>query len=249
MNEIARLVASLLVVLAGSVALAQEIDPRARELLEGIGGYPEEVRTFQASWVMTYHGGLDGFGTMTSHIVIDVENRRLAGTFERAGGAEDPMNFDGTIRLVDGELTMVMMGMEVPAPPELVETYEAMFDQYGTTDPLAGIERATFDGPVDYGGLLVGDQVSIEGDVSLPNVAQVGVFRYVFAADGTLLGAHSETEVGEVLVLFEGMSGGLALPGASMRTYQLVDGAWQLAIEMRYEDVIVNAEIDEGLFR
>jgi len=102
---------------------------------------------------------------------------------------------------------------------------------------------------VDYGGLLVGDQVSIEGDVSLPNVAQVGVFRYVFAADGTLLGAHSETEVGEVLVLFEGMSGGLALPGASMRTYQLVDGAWQLAIEMRYEDVIVNAEIDEGLFR
>lgn len=38
MNEIARLVASLLVVLAASVALAQEIDPRARELLEGIGG-------------------------------------------------------------------------------------------------------------------------------------------------------------------------------------------------------------------
>ncbi len=238
----ARLLAALLLVAATAFATAQEIDPRARELLEGVGGAPtDEIRNMDVTTLttITVEGQTISSG---SRMVIDYENRRMVVISEAMG-------FESTIRIADGEATMLVMGMEMPAPPGTADDFEAMFDQGTNTNFLDAAESATFDGPVDYGGLLVGDQVTYVGDASLMNTPEATVMHYVFDANGAMLGAHMETGDGEMLMVFaEPVSGDAFAPAMDMSMYMLTDGAWQLFSTVEVQNVVIDGEIDESLF-
>ncbi len=247
MHRARHILVALLMATTFAAAAAQEIEPRALELLEGWAAAQnqsalaeDDIRTVQMTTVTVNHL-LDEPMTTTSSMVVDYENRRLVAT-------STVMGMESVTRVVDGEVTMTIDGSQMPVPPEVAATFEEVFDQIESGDLLGSIVRATFDGPVDYGGLLVGDQVTYEGDGGVMNAPEAQVVRYVFGADGTMLGAHLDSELGEMLILFEETGVDVDLPAMNMTTYMLTDGEWQLVMEMSYEHLVVNGEIDESLF-
>jgi len=235
-----RLAAALLVAALLAFASAQEIDPRARELLEGLGG-GEQISTLDTTMITTTYMGDETFTTST-RLVVDYDNERLAAVM-------DMMGMQTTVRIVDGNVTMVLMGMTMPAPPGTADQFEDMFEQDPSRSLVDAAERATFDGAVDYGGLLVGDQVTYVGDATVMNAPEAPEIRYVFGASGELLGSHIPADEGEMLMVFDEPVTDFSMPFTDMRLYMLTDGAWQLFSEVAYQDVVIDGPIDEGLFQ
>lgn len=233
-----------LLTLLASHAHAQ-IDDRARELIEGIGAQAAdlEITTLDQTMVMVIHNLDEPYETRT-RVVIDYPGERIATVSEAMG-------MTTVIRMQDGEVTMTMMGMSFPAPPGMEESLTAAFE----TDPNAsGMLNddavATYDGEVDYAGILTGQQVTYTGSFGVPGLGvEASTVRLVFDGSGRLLGQVVATDDIELLVVFVGdpHADGALIFDTEM--YEYVDGSATLYATISYEEVRMNEPIDESLFQ
>lgn len=241
-----RLAALALVSAVASVAsfgLAQ-IDPQARALLEGLR--PVEVDTIETldqTTVTTVEA--EGGTEFRSRTVIDYPGQRARIETEMAPG------MSVVLVLTDGLLQMIVGGMRVPVPGELGEQFGGLLEG-DPNDPLAGIERATFDGPVAYGGLVEGDQVTIVGATQVAGVEDAEETRYVFASDGGLLAVASPDGEsggeGTILMVFDDAFTGSTAVGRSGTLYRIVGEQVERVATTRFEDVRINEPVSDDLF-
>lgn len=236
--------ALLAALLAGllTAAFAQDIDPRGLALLEGLGdgGQPDQIRNVDMTITsVTYVEG-EEFSSR-SRTVIDYEN-------ERAAIISEVMGMETRMLLVDGQTRMSMMGMTMPLPPGTDSQFDSIFDQQTAASVVEGAQRITFDGPVNYGDLLVGDQVSYEGDASMYGTPESPVIHYVFNADGALLGMHMPAAEGEMIMVNKEPVHDMAM-GYDMNVYMWDGSAWNLVQETTLESMEYNTELDESLFQ
>lgn len=232
----------LLVLLAG-LAHAQ-VDDRARQLLEGLEAQAGavEITTLDQTMVMTVHAADEPIESRT-RTVIDYVGRRVASVTETMGMAT-------VMVLQDGQVTMSMMGMTFPAPPGMDEALVSMFDSDPSGGALLGPDTvATFDGDVDYGGVLAGQQVTYTGDFGAPGLGvEATTVRMVFDADGRLLGQVVDSDGMVMLLVFVGepiTDSGLFF---DMDMYEYANNTATLYATIRYEEVLVNEPVDESLF-
>lgn len=219
-----------------SLAAAQ-IDPRARELLEGlVPATAEPLRTVdQTLTTVMYDGGAEVM-RMTQRVVIDFENRRLAAMSDIEGM---------TTRMVlkDGRVTMSMAGMTLPAPPDLAAQLEQLFDQ-GEPVLLKETDTATYDGVVAYGDLVSGEQVThTQFEDGEPATAS-----YLFDAGGIKAIYADHGDEGEFLMVFDRPVGTQALLGFDATSYLRTGGAWVMSSRTTVESIEFNSALDESLF-
>lgn len=235
----AALVASLLLATLLATASAQ-VDARARALLEGLQPVTtEEIRNVDQTVVNTVY--MDGEEMATNaRIVIDFEGRRLVMLTEVMPGMST------SIVLKDGQVTMSMPGMPMtlPVPTETATELEKMFDQ---NEPILLEEGdiATYDGEVDYGGIVSGEQVTYTfHDES----GEPTTLRYVFK-DGKIVGLHMDIDsAGEYLVAYDTAVDAQALMGYDSTTYMLDGDTWNMVSHSHIEAVAYNVVLDESLF-
>lgn len=240
-NVVRLLVAALLAALLTS-AFAQELDPRGVALLEGLQGTeaPEDIRNLQVTTSsVTYVEG-EEFETR-SQTVIDYENKRAAIISE-------VMGMETRMILVDGQTRMNVMGMSMPLPAEAAAQFDSIFEQSSATGLLESAQRITFDGPVNYGDLLVGDQVTYEGDAEMYGTPDTTVLHYVFDASGALLGMHMATNDGAMLMVYSEPVREIVM-NHDMSMYMEQNGSWELMQVATIESMEYNAELDESLFQ
>ncbi|MFN2323382.1 MAG: hypothetical protein ABR510_10555 [Trueperaceae bacterium] len=222
------------------VAFAQ-VDDRARALLEGlVPPAGETVDTLQQTMVMTLHQQGDTQVRTTS--IIDYVERRAAIDTEISEGMVV------TVVIEDGQASMLMSGMALPLPPALTESFDGVFDR----DPgelLAEGSTATYDGPVAYGDLLEGEQVTVSGASLVAGVEEAEESRYVFDGGGSLLGVVTEADGDLVVMVFDEPFTGSGVVGRNATLYLLDDaGTAERFATMAFEDVLVNEPIPEGTF-
>lgn len=235
----AALIASLLLAISLATASAQ-VDARARALLEGLQPVTtEELRNVDQTVVTTTYVDGDEMET-NSRIVIDFEGRRLVMLTEVMPGMST------SVVLKDGQVTMSMPGMPMtlPVPPETATELEKMFDQ---NEPILLKEGdvATYDGEVDYGGIVSGEQVTytFHDESGEPTTIQ-----YLFK-DSKIIGIHMDMgSSGEMLVAYDTAVDTQALMGYDSTTYMLEGGAWNIVSRARVEAVAYNVVLDESLF-
>jgi hypothetical protein len=238
-----------------SFALAQDTTSCA-PLLEGMQA---EAQAQQALWegiqsVTTQTDitqTIDGQTyAVTTNAVYDLENRRIHQTIATNG--QETM----VLRYVNGEATMSMSGMDMPAPPQMMEPLEGQLEQlldgnFGSPASMWGeAEIVSCDGAQQYGDVLSGEQVTVR--LSEANSLVQGAdapIRFVFA-QGELKGMVQEVpELGTTLTVFEDMttnSDGLT-ESMTMRLYSW-DGAQAQETGLMTMQNSYNEPIDETLF-
>jgi hypothetical protein len=233
------LVALLLAALV-AVAAAQ-VDERARTLLEGlVPPAGETVDTLQQVMVMTLHQ--QGDTEVRTSSIIDYVNRRAAIETEVGPGMV------ATVVIADGQMRMVLGGMSLPLPPALGESFDDVFDRDpGEAFPEGTV--ATYDGVQSYADLIEGEQVTVRGPSLVAGVEDAEASRYLFDAEGRLLGVVVESDEGLVATVFDEPFVGSGVVGRSATLY-LIDaaGVAERFATMRFEDVRVNEPIPEGTF-
>ncbi len=218
-----------------------QVDDRARTLLEGlVPPAGETVETLQQTMVMTLHQQDDM--EVRTRSIIDYVARRAAIETEVGPGMM------ATVIVADGQVRMLMGGMALPLPAALAESFDGVFDR----DPdelLAEGSTATYDGPMAYGDLLEGEQVTVRGASLVAGVEDTEESRYVFDGAGRLLGVVSETDDGLVVMVFDEPFTGSGVVGRNATMY-LLDGAGtaERFATMAFESVLVNEPIPEGTF-
>ncbi len=227
-----------------SVVNAQ-VDDRARTLMEGLtGGMYDEVNSLQMhANITSFPPGQDSV-TLSMETIVDYVGRRAV------INQSSPMmgDFTSSFIITDDQIMMSVMGMKMPAPAGMAGEFSTIFDQPGAVDPFGEGATASFDGPVNYGDLLVGDQVTYNGNFAVGEASEGDEVQYVFNAAGELLGAHFDTGDGEALMVYAEPVSGNSLLAANMSMYMNDGGAWELFAVMEYSDVIVNGSIDSSLF-
>ncbi len=225
-----------------SMHATAQVDERARELLEGMaaGIATEEVRTLDQTTVTTLR--ISGEEVVsTTRTVLDMERERVVVLTESMGI---------TSRLVhqDGNTTMTVDGEVVPTSGLTELTLRNAFDLEAMVPLLEGEDAsATFDGEVNYGGVLVGVQVTYTGEFGVRGLSQrIGAARFVFDHDGNLLGMVSEIEGMTLVSVFTGERH----PTGQYDTdiYLLVGDIASPYASTRYESMTINDEPDESLF-
>ncbi|MFA7460538.1 MAG: hypothetical protein WCY60_05980 [Trueperaceae bacterium] len=246
MNErtslnIARLLLASLTALVLSAAFAQELDPRGVALLEALvdDSRPDTVNNMDMAFTsVTYMEG-EEYASRT-RTVIDYEN-------QRAAIISEVMGMETRMIMVDGQARMSMMGMTMPLPPGTEGQFDSIFEEQTGENLIDAAARITFDGAVNYGDLLVGDQVTYEGDAGVYGTPDATVIHYVFNSSGALLGMHMPTDSGDMLMVYkEPLTGSIMSYDMSM---YIQDGAsWTLMQDMTLEHMEYNTELDESLF-
>lgn len=232
---------SLVVALAAlaSIATAQ-IDPQARALLEGLQpAQVEAIDTLDQTIVTTVE--VEGGTEVRSRTIIDYVHQRARIETEVAPG------MGAVLVLVDGQLQMIVAGMRVPVPGELGEQFADILDG-DPNDPLAGIERATFDGPVDIGGLVSGDQVTVVGSTQVAGVEDAEESRFVFGSDGSLLAVAFDSDEGTIVMVYDEPVTGSTAVGRGGTLYQVRGGQAERMATVRFEDVRINEPVSDDLF-
>lgn len=241
-RNLARLFVAALMAALLATAAAQEIDPRGLALLEGLGGpdMPDEVRNMDMTFSSVAYVEGEEFATR-SRTVIDYEN-------ERAAIISEVMGMETRMIMVDGQTKMSMMGMTMPLPAGADDQFTSIFDEPTTDNLVDSAVRISFDGPVNYGDLLIGDQVTYEGDAGVYGTPDSPVIHYVFDADGALLGMHLPADGGEMLMVNkEPVRDNIMSYDA--KVYMLDGGTWTLMQEMTLESMEYNTELDDSLFQ
>lgn len=236
------LAAALAAVLAMTAFVASaQVDDRARALLEGlVPPSGETVDTLQQTMVMTLHQ--QGDTQVRTRSIIDYAGRRAAIETEVAPGMV------ATVVIADGQIRMLMGGMALPLPGALAESFDDVFDR-DPGDALPEGSTATFDGPIAYGDLLEGDQVTVRGASLVAGVEDAEESRYVFDGGGRLLGVALETDEGLIVMVFDEPFTGSGVVGRNATMYLLdAAGTAELFATMAFEDVRVNEPIPEGTF-
>lgn len=230
-----------LIIMLPAAALAQEFDARATALLDGLttSASGTAPTTLDTRYTMTMF--IEGQSITTeTRSVVDFVNERAV-IFTSMSGMETK------IKIADGKATMSMMGMELPAPDELIAEFGSVFDEQPGTSLTDGAVSITFDGPVSYGEFLSGDQVTIVGEVGMVGAPEASEMHMVFGASGALLGTHMPTDDGEVLMVYEDPLTDMLSPyTASM--YLKESGEWQFMSVMRLVSIEFDVTIDESLF-
>jgi hypothetical protein len=130
----------------------------------------------------------------------------------------------------------------------MADSFDGIFDR----DPGEALPEgatATYDGPVAYGDLLEGQQVTVRGVSLVAGVEDADESRYVFDDAGSLIGVVSETDEGLFVTVFDEPFTGSGVVGRSAMTYLLDDaGNAEPFATMTFEDVLVNEPIPEGTF-
>lgn len=229
------------VLLTTAFVASAQVDDRARALLEGlVPPAGETVDTLQQTMVMTLHQ--QGDTEVRTRSIIDFATRRAAIDTEISEGMVV------TVVIADGQARMLMSGMAVPLPPALAASFDGVFDR----DPgevLAEGSTATFDGPVAYGDLLEGEQVTVRGASLVAGVEEADESRYVFDGSGRLLGVVTEADGGLMVMVFDEPFTGSGVVGRNATMYMLdAAGAAERFASMAFEDVLVNEPIPEGTF-
>lgn len=238
------LLATLLLSILTGIAAAQ-IDDRARAFLEGLNErFDTDITTVdQTSIVTTY---LEDGSTveMQMRTVLDYEKRRAAMLTEVMPGMEAIMI------LQDGQISMKIPGMPfaLPMPAGSDEMMAGLFDPPAWPGFQEG-DRATYDGPVSYGNLLAGEQVSYTTMHLLDGEQEEYTTRFVFGPDGAVLGYVVETDdVDPLLMVLDEPATGGYLAGMSASLYLPDGGSWRLSSTMQFVEYKVNEPIDETLF-
>lgn len=223
-----------------SVASAQ-VDDRARALLEGlVPPAGETVDTLQQTMVMTLHQ--QGDTEVRTRSVIDYPTRRAAIETEVGPGMM------ATVLIADGQVRMRMGGMALPLPAALADSFDGIFDR-DPDEVLPEGSSATFDGPMAYGDLLAGDQVTVRGAALVAGLDETDEARYVFDGSGQLLGVATDTDGGLMVMVFDEPFTGSGVVGRSATMYLLDDaGTAERFATMVFEDVRVNEPIPDGTF-
>lgn len=241
-TNVRNVLTALLVMAMAAVAFGQNIDPRARQLLEtlGEGANAGPYRNMDVSMTTTSYMEGEAFEAAT-RMVVDYEN-------ERAAIVSEVMGMATTMLVVDGAVSMKMMGMTVPMPAEMQSEFDSIFEQSTADNLLDNAQSLTFDGPVNYGGVLEGDQVTYVGDASFYGTPDAPEIHYVFSADGALLGMHIPSAEGEMLMVYSEPVRD-SLTAFDSTSYMLVDGEWQLVAVTKVESVEFDTVLDETLFQ
>jgi hypothetical protein len=228
-----------LLVAAG--AASAQIDPRARELLEGLQMSPE-VRTLDQTMVATmYAGGVEQ--VVRTRTRIDYEGRRAAIDSEVAPGMAV------RILIADGEARMLMGGVDMPMPPGMDVGQDMMFER--GHDLLAEGVSASYDGFQAYGELLSGEQVTLRNAAGLAGLEGAQEQRLLFDDLGRLIGVVAEVpEAGGTMVgVLDEPQTGSPLAGFNAMMYLVrPDGTTEPFMHMYFEDVRVNEPIELEAF-
>lgn len=240
-NLLKTLTALLLAALLAG-AFAQELDPRGVALLEGLGSgeVPEDIRNMVLSTTSVTHMEGQEFET-TSRTIIDYEN-------QRAAIVQEVMGMETRMLYVDGKMSMNVMGMNMPMPPGTEEAFASIFEEQTADNLVESATRITFDGQVNYGDLLVGDQVTYEGDAGVYGTPESPVMHYVFDGDGALLGMHIPAQDGAMLMVFDQAITD-SIISYDARVYLEQAGEWTLLQESTRTELEYNVELDESLFQ
>jgi hypothetical protein len=255
--------------LLGSAALAQ-VDPRAEALLDNLGEsfahlegtVPDTFETFDLTLCMTFYEAGEAQPEMCTRMVMDRTNRRMMQethmTFEDEEGSEEHVT---KIVYKDGQLRMRDSFSEEPfALPEsevaaLEATFESIFDGLADLENMipTEFERATYDGEVKYGGVLVGEQVTattlaptfMTGGTSV----QETTLRFVFGEEGQLIGSVSESAEGEIVTVYDDSTGEQPISHMFNGTSYLMEGDEAVITNRnRLANLAVNEPLDEALF-
>ena len=234
------LLLALVLAVTAFVASAQ-VDDRARALLEGlVPPAGETVETLQQTMVMTLHQ--QGDTQVRTRSVLDFPTRRAAIETEVAPGMV------ATVVIADGQVRMRMGGMALPLPAALADSFDGVFDR----DPSVAVPEgatATYDGPMAYGDLLEGEQVTVRGAPLVAGLEESEESRYLFDPAGRLLGVVAPSDEGLLVTVFDEPFNGSGVVGRSARIFLLDDaGTAQAFATMTFEDVLVNEPIPEGTF-
>jgi hypothetical protein len=261
--------AVLVLSLLCSAALAQ-VDPRAQELLDGVaesfstleGTVPDTFETFDLTLCMTFYEAGEAQPEMCTRMVMDRAGERLMQethtTLGNEEGSEEhvikAVYKDGQLRIRDSfsEESFELPESEVAA---LEATFESVFDQLmdlETTLPEE-IGRATYDGEVNYGGVLVGEQVT--ATVPTPTFMTGGApvqettLRFVFDTEGRFSGSVYETPEGDLVMVFEDPGEGAPFfPMLNHTLYRLQGEDVVIEGRTRVTHFAFNEPLDEALF-
>lgn len=200
-----------------------QVDPRAEALLNGMAesfsqapqleAY-ESLDTMDLTLCFTFYRAGEAQPEMCTRMVMDQTNRRMMQethmTFEDEEGSEEHVT---KMVYKDGQLTMrdSLLGETVELPEAevaaLEATFEAIFDHLADLENVLPkeFESATYDGEVDYGGVLVGEQVTALAPTFMTGGASVQetTLRFVFDAEGKLIGTVTESPEGEALMVYD----------------------------------------------
>lgn len=191
----------------------------------------------------------------TTSALYDLENRRIHQTIATDG--QETM----VLRYVDGEATMSMSGMDMPAPPQMMAPLEQQLEQlldgnFGSPASMWGeTEIVSCDGVQRYGDALAGEQVTVrlsEANSLLQGAladTPITPLRFVFV-EGELKGMVQEApELGTTLTVFENIvtnSDGLT-EEMTLRLYSW-DGTETQETGLMTMKNSYNQPIDETLF-
>lgn len=231
----------LALLLAAGLALgaAQEIDSRAADLLRGIGADATAARNMDVRYSTTTYITGEPMSADTRTVVDFENNRALILT--------DIQGIETSIVVKDGKASIKMMGLELPAPPGTLDDFGDIFNQQPGSAIIDSASVLTFDGPASYGELLSGDQVTYVGEGSLFGAPEAQEIHYIFTASGELLGAHMETEAGEMIMVYDPPVADMFVPYAAT-LYMLENGEWTLNSEIAVTSMEIDVTLDESLF-
>jgi hypothetical protein len=251
----------------GSAAFAQ-IDPRAQALLDGFqesfshleGTVPEDVTSMDLTLCFTFFEAGEAQPESCTRMVMDRANHRLMQelrmTVEGDAGPEEHVI---TTVYRDGQLMMrdstVGEAFELPESQlEVLEaTFESIFDEFAEMQAAfpEAFERATYDGEVDYGGVLVGEQVT--ATMPIPNfmtggaAVQERAVRLVFGAQGRLIGSVIEAPEGDLVMVYDDLEEA-PLPIVNHTLYRLEGDTALIQARTRVTHVAFNEPLDDALF-
>lgn len=258
----------------GGAALAQ-IDPRAEELLNGIGeGFAqtpqleahETIDTMDLTFCFTFYEAGEAQPEMCTRMVMDRTNRRMMQelhmTFEDEDGSEEHVT--KTV-YKDGQLTMrnSLLGEAFELPEAevatLEATFETVFDQIADAEKMFPEEfgSATYDGEVNYGGVLVGEQVTTAVPVFTPMSTPMSggastqdvTMRLVFDEEGQLIGNVTETPEGEAVMIYNDPTDEVPFSRFFNLTSYLTDGNEAIITnKSRMTRFVINQPLDKALF-
>lgn len=165
-----------------------------------------------------------------------------------------PSTKDGQLTISDS-LPGETFGLPEAEVATLEGTFEAIFDQLADLENVlpGEFERATYDGEVDYGGVLVGEQVTatalaptfMTGGAPL----QETTLRFVFDAQGQLIGNVTKSPEGEVVMVYDDPTDEVPLSRMFNGTRYLLEGDEAIfTSQNRLTNLTINEPLAETLF-
>ncbi len=245
-----------------SLAWAQ-LDPKAAPFLEHMGAssgsqaLPAGAKLKTVDYTMCFTSFDKGKAqpeTCVRSAVDYVERRMTIRTTTREDESLDTdiVYRDGRVTMTDfltGEPTVVPVAEAKP----FKETLERTFDQVLQENFLPEqVERTHYDGPVSYGQVIRGEQVSATSelpsfDPEIP-ASKETTMRLIFGKNKALLGTITPTDDGDLLSVLTKPNANTFQKFLNTRSYTLEGDRPVLTLENRVTQFRFDKKLDEKLF-